>query len=62
MNHAQLLIPLCTAKIEDLMIELKQEYIVIIVTHNMMQAARVSDYTAYFLMGEFIEYVETKSV
>jgi phosphate transport system ATP-binding protein len=54
--------PISTAKIEDLMIELKQDYTVIIVTHNMMQAARVSDYTAYFLLGELIEYSETKDL
>ncbi|MCG7848309.1 MAG: ATP-binding cassette domain-containing protein, partial [ANME-2 cluster archaeon] len=54
--------PISTAKIEDLMIELKQDYTVIIVTHNMMQAARVSDYTAYFLLGELIEYSETKNL
>jgi len=41
---------------------LKQDYTVIIVTHNMMQAARVSDYTAYFLLGELIEYSETKDL
>jgi phosphate transport system ATP-binding protein len=54
--------PISTAKIEDLMIELKQDYTVIIVTHNMMQAARVSDYTAYFLLGELIEYSVTKDL
>lgn len=54
--------PISTARIEDLMIELKQDYTVIIVTHNMMQAARVSDYTAYFLLGELIEYSETKDL
>ncbi|MCL7414895.1 MAG: phosphate ABC transporter ATP-binding protein PstB [ANME-2 cluster archaeon] len=51
--------PISTAKIEDLMIELKKDYTVVIVTHNMMQAARVSDYTAYFLLGELIEYEVT---
>lgn len=54
--------PISTARIEDLMIELKQDYTVIIVTHNMMQAARVSDYTAYFLLGELIEYSKTKDL
>jgi phosphate transport system ATP-binding protein len=54
--------PISTARIEDLMFELKQDYTVIIVTHNMMQAAMVSDYTAYFLLGELIEYSETKDL
>ena len=47
--------PISTAKIEDLVLELKKEYTIIIVTHNMQQAARISDYTAFFLMGEVIE-------
>lgn len=54
--------PISTAKIEDLMIELKKDYTVVIVTHNMMQAARVSDYTAYFLLGELIEYDVTSDL
>jgi phosphate transport system ATP-binding protein len=54
--------PISTAKIEDLMIELKNDYTVIIVTHNMMQAAQVSDYTAYFLLGELIEYNNTVNI
>jgi phosphate transport system ATP-binding protein len=54
--------PISTAKIEDLMIELKKDYTVVIVTHNMMQAARVSDYTAYFLLGELIEYNNTVNI
>jgi phosphate transport system ATP-binding protein len=54
--------PISTAKIEDLMFELKQDYTVVIVTHNMMQAARVSDHTAYFLLGELIEYDKTINV
>lgn len=48
--------PISTAKIEELVQELKREYTIIIVTHNMQQAARVSNYTAYFLHGEMIEY------
>lgn len=51
--------PIATLKIEELIAELKKEYTIIIVTHNMQQATRVSDYTAFFLMGEIIEYAET---
>lgn len=54
--------PIATAKIEDLMRELKEKYTIIIVTHNMQQAARVSDRTAFFLMGELIESDETKKL
>jgi phosphate transport system ATP-binding protein len=57
---ASALDPLATAKIEELMYELKDNYTIVIVTHNMQQAARVSDYTAFFYMGELIEYGETK--
>ena len=52
--------PISTAKIEDLVVELKNKYTIIIVTHNMQQAARVSDQTAFFLMGEIIEYDDTQ--
>ncbi|VVB64970.1 putative ABC transporter ATP-binding protein [uncultured archaeon] len=52
--------PISTSKIESLMDELKEKYTQIIVTHNMQQAARISDYTAYFLLGEIIEIGETK--
>ncbi|MEX2497109.1 MAG: phosphate ABC transporter ATP-binding protein PstB [Woeseia sp.] len=48
--------PLATSRIEDLIIELKKDYTVVIVTHNMQQAARVSDHTAFFYLGELIEY------
>lgn len=51
--------PISTLKIEDLMDSLKEKYTVVIVTHNMQQAARISDYTAFFLMGEVIEYAKT---
>jgi len=51
--------PIATAKIEDLIEEIKGDYTVIIVTHNMQQAARVSDYTAFFYLGKLIEYGET---
>ncbi len=52
--------PIATAKIEDLMRALKEKYTIVIVTHNMQQAARVSDRTAFFLMGDLIEYDDTK--
>nr|WP_302104567.1 phosphate ABC transporter ATP-binding protein PstB [Polycladomyces sp. WAk] len=51
--------PISTARIEELIQELKKEYTIAIVTHNMQQAARISDYTAFFLMGELIEHDET---
>jgi len=53
---------IATAKIEDLMYELKKEYTIVIVTHNMQQAARVSDFTGYFLLGELIEFGETGQI
>jgi phosphate transport system ATP-binding protein len=52
--------PISTAKIEELITELKADYTVVIVTHNMQQAARVSDYTAYMYLGELVEFGETK--
>jgi len=51
--------PISTLKIEDLMGELKKNYTVVIVTHNMQQATRIADYTAFFLMGEVVEYAPT---
>jgi len=54
--------PIATAKIEDLIDQLKKNYTVIIVTHNMQQAARVSDYTGFFYLGELIEYGKTKQI
>ena len=54
--------PIATGKIEDLMLDLKQQYTVIIVTHNMQQAARVSDYTALFYYGRLIEYGPTSEI
>ncbi len=54
--------PISTSKIEDLAIELKNKYTVIMVTHNMQQAARVSDMTAFFLLGKLIEFGETEQV
>ena len=59
---ASALDPIATAKIEDLIQELKRELTVVIVTHNMQQAARVSDRTAFFYMGELVEYGPTKQV
>lgn len=52
--------PISTSKIEDLAIELKKKYTIIIVTHNMQQAARISDKTAFFLLGDLIEYGDTE--
>lgn len=54
--------PISTLKIEELMDELKKKYTIIIVTHNMQQAGRISDYTAFFLNGEIIEYDKTESI
>ncbi len=51
--------PISTKKIEELILELEKEYTIVIVTHNMQQAARVSDYTGFFLMGELIEFDRT---
>ncbi|MCC7302243.1 MAG: phosphate ABC transporter ATP-binding protein [Bacteroidia bacterium] len=59
---ASALDPISTAKIEELIYELKSKYTIVIVTHNMQQAGRVSDYTAFFYMGELIEYDETKTI
>jgi phosphate transport system ATP-binding protein len=54
--------PISTAKIEDLIRDLKKKYTIIIVTHNMQQASRISDYTAFFYIGELIEYDKTKRI
>jgi phosphate transport system ATP-binding protein len=59
---ASALDPISTQKIEELIQELKQNYTIIIVTHNMQQAARVSDYTAFFYMGELIEINKTETI
>jgi len=59
---ASALDPIATAKIEELIHELKKKYTIIIVTHNMQQAARVSDYTAFFMMGELVEYDATVKI
>jgi len=54
--------PISTSKIEDLAVELKKDYTIIMVTHNMQQAARISDKTAFFLLGEVIEFGETEAL
>ncbi len=54
--------PISTAKIEDLMVSLKEKYTIAIVTHNMQQAARISDYTGFLYLGKLIEYGETKKL
>jgi phosphate transport system ATP-binding protein len=54
--------PIATAKIEELIVMLKQDYTVVIVTHNMQQAARVSDFTAFMYLGQLIEYGHTEDV
>jgi phosphate transport system ATP-binding protein len=54
--------PIATSKIEDLIFDLKKEYTVVIVTHNMQQAARVSDFTAFMYLGELIEFNKTKRI
>lgn len=54
--------PISTEKIEALMLELKKDYTIIVVTHNMQQAARVADYTAFFHLGKMIEYDETETI
>jgi phosphate transport system ATP-binding protein len=59
---ASALDPIATQKIEELIYELKQQYTVVIVTHNMQQAARVSDYTAFLYMGDLVEYGPTQAM
>ena len=54
--------PISTSKIEDLAVELKKDYTIVMVTHNMQQAARISDKTAFFLLGEVVEYGETEQI
>jgi phosphate transport system ATP-binding protein len=54
--------PISTAKIEELMLELKKKYTIVIVTHNMQQAARVSEFTGFFLMGELVEFGATEKI
>ena len=53
------LAPISTSKIEDLCMELKKSFTIVMVTHNMQQATRIADYTAFFLVGEVVEYATT---
>jgi len=59
---ASALDPISTSKIEELIVQLKEKYTIVIVTHNMQQAARISDNTAFFYLGELIEYDKTKKI
>jgi len=59
---ASALDPLSTAKIEELIVQLKEHYTIVIVTHNMQQAARISDQTAFFYLGSLIEYDKTRKI
>jgi len=59
---ASALDPIATSKIEELIIDLKKQYTIVIVTHNMQQAARVSDLTAFFLLGKLIEVNSTERI
>jgi len=54
--------PIATAKVEELMLALKKDYTIVIVTHNMQQAARVSDFSGYMLLGQMVEFGETKKI
>ena len=54
--------PIATAKIEELLIELKEKYTIVIVTHNMQQAARISDQTGFMLLGRMVEFNETQKI
>lgn len=57
---ASALDPISTSKVEETLINLKEDYTIVIVTHNMQQASRISDYTAFFYMGKVLEYDQTK--
>ena len=59
---ASALDPISTAQVEDTMLQLKENYTIVIVTHNMQQASRVSDYTAFFYLGNVIEYDQTRKI
>lgn len=56
---ASALDPIATSRVEDLILDLKKDFTIVIVTHDMQQAARISDYTAFFYLGEVIEYDTT---
>jgi phosphate transport system ATP-binding protein len=59
---ASALDPIATSKIEDLILELKRDFTIVIVTHNMQQAARISDDTAFFYIGELVEFAPTRKI
>ena len=59
---ASALDPISTSQVEETLLQLKEEYSIVIVTHNMQQASRISDYTAFFYVGNVIEYDETRKV
>lgn len=59
---ASALDPISTGKVEETLVSLKDDYTIIIVTHNMQQAARISDHTAFFYLGKVIEYDETRKI
>ena len=59
---ASALDPVATAKIEELILDLRKNFTIVIVTHNMQQASRISDYTAFFYLGELIEYDATRKI
>jgi phosphate transport system ATP-binding protein len=59
---ASALDPISTGKIEELILDLKENYTIVIVTHNMQQAARISDYTGFFFLGELVEFDETSNI
>ncbi|MEI9961672.1 MAG: hypothetical protein WDM76_11225 [Limisphaerales bacterium] len=59
---ASALDPIATSRVEDLILNLKKEFTIVIVTHNMQQAARISDQTAFFYMGELIEFGATSKI
>jgi phosphate transport system ATP-binding protein len=59
---ASALDPIATARIEELIVELKKEFTIVIVTHNMQQAARMSDHTAFFYLGELVEFDTTAKI
>ena len=54
--------PISTSKIEELVMELKKDFTIVIVTHNMQQAVRISDWTAFFLLGELVEFNQTEEL
>ena len=54
--------PISTSRIEELAMELKEKYTIVIVTHNMQQAVRISDHTAFFLLGELVEFGQTEKL